>query len=206
MADKPETFYDPSAADKEPEKRKPGRPPKAAAIAAEAAVEITSALTADTALAPGPAPQESETLDQAIARIGALRQKNRAEWGAFSQKLALPERNGYHRHWFNDVAGRIDEAVASGWSHVINPRDGKPLKRTVGAGRDNNPLAAYAMELPAIFWQEEMDARHKLASDRVDAIKKNPFQAKPGQAQASDKGKFYDPTEGGAGPLQVVKG
>jgi len=173
---------------------------------AAAAQEVAESLSVDPELAPG-IPPEGETLEQAIERIGELRARNRKEWGEFSQKLALPKRPGYHTHWFNDVAGRIDEAVASGWTHRINPRDGKPFHRVVGSGRDGKALEAYAMDLPLVFWQEEMDARHKLASDRIEAIKKNPFAAKPGQAQASDKGKFYDPAEAtGAGPLQVTKG
>jgi hypothetical protein len=204
MADKAESFYDP-AAGAAPEKRKPGRPPKPAVAVAEPAHTVAESLSVDHELVPGAASQEGETLEQAIARIGALRERNRKEWGDLSQKLALPKRSGYHTHWFNDVAGRIDEAVASGWAHRINPRDGKPFHRVVGTGRDGKALEAYAMDLPEVFWKEEMDARHAVAAARVDAIKKNPFQAKPGQAQASDKGKFYDPTEGGAGPLQVVK-
>ena len=185
-------------------KPKPGAPasevPKTAV--AEPSLEVTEGLTADHALAPNSEPNEGETLEQAIARIRVMRKPFD---GAMSQKLALPKRNGYHRHWFNDVAGRIDEALASGWAHVMNPRDGKPLKRVVGSGRDGKAQDAYAMELPEVFWQEEMDARHKVASDRIEAIKKNPFQSKPGQATPQDKGKFYDPTEGtGAGPLQVV--
>ena len=171
---------------------------------AKVAVEVESGLTADAALAPNSAPQEGESLEQAIARIRGIRP---AFGSAMTQKLALPKRAGYHRHWFNDVAGRIDEAVASGWAHIENPRDGKPLRRAVGTGRDNGALYAYAMELPEVFWQEEMDARHKQASERIESIKKQPFAAKPGQAQSSDKGKFYDPNEGtGAGPLSIVKG
>lgn len=197
MADKPESIYNPDA---EPERRKPGRPPKAAI--AEPAHEVAENLTADHALAPDAAPKEDETLEQSIARIRAIRLPF---GGAMAQKLALPKRPGYHRHWFNDVAGRIDEASASGWAHIINPRDGKPMHRVVGTGRDNKALEAYAMELPEVFWKEEMDARHAVASERVDAIKKNPFPAAPGQAKAADAGKFYSPTEG-AGPLQVVKG
>ena len=61
----------------------------------------------------------------------------------------------------------------------MNPRDGKPLNRVVGTGRDNNALRAFAMELPEIFWKEEMDARHADAKARVDAIKKNPFPSSP---------------------------
>jgi hypothetical protein len=201
MVDKTEPFYSPEGVQAEPEKRKPGRPPKAVA---HPALEIDRDLTADHSLAPDSTPHEGESLEDAIARIRAIR---KPFGGAMQQKLALPERQGYHRHWFNDVAGRIDEASASGWSHIMNPRDGKTLKRAVGSGRDNGVLYAYAMELPNVFWQEEMDARHAKATAQIDAIKTKPFQAKPGQAQASDKGKFYDPTEGsGKGPISVTKG
>ena len=171
---------------------------------AEPSLPVAEGLTADHALAPNAEPQDGETLEQAIARVRAVR----SPFGVTTQKLALPVRPGYHRHWFNDVAGRIDEATTSGWAHVKDQKTGQPMKRTVGSGRDGGALIAYAMELPEVFWQEEMDARHKRASEQIDAIKKRPFAEKPGQAQASDKGKFYDPTEGGtnAGPLTVVKG
>ena len=171
---------------------------------AEPSLPVAEGLTADHALAPNAEPQDGETLEQAIARVRAVR----SPFGVTTQKLALPVRPGYHRHWFNDVAGRIDEATTSGWAHVKDQKTGQPMKRTVGSGRDGGALIAYAMELPEVFWQEEMDARHKRAAEQIDAIKKRPFAAKPGQAQASDKGKFYDPTEGGtnAGPLTVVKG
>jgi hypothetical protein len=216
MADEPQqpSFYDPQTtsplnnavdntaaatdANGLADKPKRGRPAKSAA---DAAVNVAPDISADAQ------PQENETLEQAIARIGALRDKNRQEWGAFSQKLALPARPGYHRHWFNDVAGRIDEAKASGWAHVKNPRDGTPLKRAVGTGRDNNVQWGYAMELPLVFWQEEMDARHKIAKDKVDSIKKKIAAAAPGQSQASDQGKFYSPVEEtGRDPVQVTKG
>ena len=169
---------------------------------AEPSLPVAEGLTADHALAPNAEPQDGETLEQAIARVRAVR----SPFGVTTQKLALPVRPGYHRHWFNDVAGRIDEAKASGWAHVKNPRDGTPLKRVVGTGRDDNALYAFAMELPEVFWLEEMDARHKVAQAKVDSIRKNPFQAAPGQSKPEDKGKFYDPTEGsGAGPLQVIQ-
>jgi len=206
MADKPESIYNPEAP--EPERRKPGRPPNAKpAAVAEPAHEVAEALTVDHDLAPNAAPEEGETLEQAVARIGALRERNRKEWGEYSQKLALPKRAGYHTHWFNDIAGRLDEALASGWAYRINPRDGKPFHRVVGSGRDGKPLEAYAMDLPLVFWQEEMDARHKVASDRVESIKKRPAAAQPGQAQASDAGKFYSPHDArGMDPVHITKG
>jgi hypothetical protein len=171
---------------------------------ANQAADVGTAQSVDASLTPSGEPREDETLEQSIERIRALRERTRQEWGAFTQKLALPPRIGYHRHWFNDVAGRIEEAKSAGWAHVKNPRDNTPLKRTVGTGRDSNVLVAYAMELPQIFWQEEMDARNKVASDKVAAIKAKPFSSQPGQAQASDQGKFYSPNE--TGPIQVTKG
>lgn len=175
-----------------------------AAEVARPALEVSERLTADVSLAPDSTPRDGETLDQAIERIRKIRQPF---GGAMQQKLALPVRPGYHRHWFNDVGGRIEQATDSGWSHVRNPRDGKPVKRTVGSARDGKPLEAYAMELPEIFWQEEMDARHQVAKDKVDGIKKRPAVAQPGQAQASDQGKFYSPNdEKGQDPIHVVKG
>jgi hypothetical protein len=141
-----------------------------------------------------------ESLAETIARIRATRKP----LGAYSQKLALAQRQGYHRHWFNDVAGRIDEAKASGYAHVVDA-DGKPICRAVGSGRDKGVLYAYAMEIPKVFFEEDQAAKHKMASDQLDALKGSPFRAPAGSAQKSDAGKFYDPVETGSGPLTIEK-
>ena len=144
---------------------------------------------------------DGEDLDAAIARIRATRKP----LGAFSQKLALPKRTGYHRHWFNDVAGRIDEAKANGWAHVKGT-DGKILSRCVGTGRDKGSLFAFAMEIPLIFWEEDQAAYHEAAAGKVDALKNNVARAAPGtKAAKEDRGKFYDPQDGEA-PVSIVKG
>ena len=135
-----------------------------------------------------------------IARIRSIRKPI----GAYTQKLALPPRMGYHRHWFNDTAGRVEEAEANGWTHVKG-RDGKPIARCVGTGRDRGAMYAYAMEIPEVFWLEDMAAKNKAASDRMEGLKASPFMSKPGEAQASDRGKFYDPSESGEGPIQITK-
>lgn len=145
---------------------------------------------------------DPEKLAAEIARIREFRRP----LGAFSQKLALAKRPGYHRHWFNDVAGRIDEATQNGWSHVLG-RDRKPIARCVGTGRDSGALYAFAMELPEVFWFEDQAAKHEAAQSRIDGLKgAGAFRAQPGAAQASDKGKFYDPVESPDGPLAIVKG
>lgn len=143
--------------------------------------------------------EPGENLDADIARIRALQRP----LGVQVQKLALPRRSGYHTHWFNGEGGRIDAALASGWS-FRKDNDGKPLKRAVGFGRDKGVLFAFAMDIPEVFWLEDMSARHKLASDKMEGLKAAPFQAKPGQSHKSDAGKFYSPVEGQQ-PLQVQK-
>lgn len=125
-----------------------------------------------------------------IERIRAFRKP----LGAYSQKLALPTRSGYHRHWFNDVAGRVVEAENNGWTH-IRGTNGKPVSRCVGSGRDKGALYAFAMEIPLIFWQEDQDARNRAAAQKMQSLRSSPFRAAPGTAQPSDKGKFYSPTD-----------
>jgi hypothetical protein len=164
----------------------------------ETAVAVDEGVSADVSLTPETVSTDDRAqLIEDVARIRQIRKP----FGAATQKLAIPQRPGYHRHWFNDEAGRVDEAKASGWSH-IKGRDGQPIRRAVGTGRDNGVLRAYAMELPEVFWQEDMAARHAEAQARMDSVKKSPAQAKPGQAKPSDKGKFYSPND--EAPISII--
>ncbi len=141
---------------------------------------------------------DPEDIAEAIARIRAIRKP----LGAYTQKLALPKRAGYHRHWFNDVAGRIEEAAANGWAHVRGT-DGKPISRCVGSGRDKGALYAFAMEIPEVFWQEDQDAKNRMATERLESVKGNVARTPPGSGvNPADRGKFYDPTESDA-PIQI---
>ena len=136
-------------------------------------------------------PELSER-DQYDAEVSRIRQ-TRKPFGAFTQKLALASRPGYHRHWFNDIPGRIDEAKISGWTHVNDK--GQPVKRIVGTGRDKGALYAFAMEIPSVFWEEDEQAKFARAKAPIDAIRSSPFQAQKGQAEKSDNEKFYSPRE-----------
>lgn len=152
-------------------------------------------ISADREIAEGAAAEASTSgpSREEIDRIRAMRKP----LGAMSQKLALPARRGYHRHWFNDTAGRIEEAQAAGWSFVKG-NDGKNIKRCVGTGRDKNALWAYAMELPLVFWQEDQDHKNAAAAAVMDGLKNQAFTAAPGSMSRADNGKFYDPTETGS--------
>lgn len=174
----------------------PGRSPLMQALDVKAGGKTDKDLTADASISAA----EGDNRAQLIADIERIKNL-RKPFGAFTQKLALPAREGYKRHWFNDEPGRVDEAVSNGWAHVKDKED-KPVRRVVGTGRDKGALHAYAMEIPKVFWDQDMQARHDAAQARIDEIKKNPFLSKPGHADKSDAGKFYSAKDQ---PLAVVQ-
>lgn len=139
------------------------------------------------------------------ADIERIRASGRRPMAALRQKLALPEIPGYWIHWFNDTAGRVAQAEAAGFTHILNEQTKQPISLVVGVGRDGKPLLAYAMKIPMVFHEEDMAARHAEAKAKVDAIKENPFRARAGEATRADAGKFYTPETSDA-PLNVVKG
>lgn len=153
--------------------------------------EVVEGLAAD-------AIEDPEALEDEIERIRLIRKPI----GPYSLKLALPKRAGYYRHWFNDTAGRVEEARQNGWSPVTG-NDGKPISRCVGSGRDKGAMYAFAMEIPEIFWLEDQALKNQAASEKLDSLKRSPFQAPAGAAKATDKGKFYDPSEAEGGPIRT---
>lgn len=168
-------------------------PAKTNALDAESAV-VDAVTTADVSLAMKPPAEatdfDAEAYAREVARIRALRQP----FGALQRKLALPERRGYKRHWFNDEPGRVDQKLAEGWAHIAD-KEGKPVKRVVGSGRNNSILVAYAMEIPSVIFQEWADAQDQVARDKIDDIRKHPVRSPKGLAQPSDSGKFYSPKD-----------
>jgi len=144
---------------------------------------------------------EPSERDKYLADVERIRSMRR-QFGRQTQKLALPNRPGYKRYWFNDAPGQVQSALDNGWAHVLD-KERKPLSRVVGSGRDGGALKAYAMEIPQEFWDEDQERVHKAAKARIDAIKAKPIQAQPGTVDKSDKGKFYSPEEGGI--LQIAE-
>ncbi len=169
----------PTGADHWTQKRKAAQAPKDGPVSVQ---EEAAPVTADVV-------DERQAYNDEVARI----RKSRKPLGSFTQKLAYATRPGYHRHWFNDIPGRIDEAKISGWANVSDK--GQPVKRVVGTGRDKGALYAYLMEIPSVFWDEDMAAQFERAQAPIDAIKSSPVQAKAGQSKAQDNEKFYSPRE-----------
>jgi hypothetical protein len=92
---------------------------------------------------------------------------------------------GYHLHWVNDSAGRIQEAQRGGYTFV-EPKevqavdDGTQVKRLVGRNEDGSALYAYLMKIEMDFYHEDQ-ATIQREVDRFDtAIKRGTIDEKSG--------------------------
>ena len=96
--------------------------------------------------------------------------RTRKPFGAQTQKLAYEQREGYHRHWFNDTPGRIEQAIAAGYEHVVG-RDGKNMSMPVGV-HANQPgaLIAFLMEIPQEWFDEDMAAQQQIIDEKMELI------------------------------------
>lgn len=115
---------------------------------------------------------------------------SRKPFGSMRQKLAWPPRSGYHRHWFNDDPGRIQEARAAGYESVKD-HDGQIVSRPVGTAKAGGVLLGYLMEIPEVLWLEDMRAAQELANEREQAILKSEPRGKA--LKQDDRSKFYQP-------------
>lgn len=105
--------------------------------------------------------------------------ETRRPFGSQSQKLAYEARAGYHRHWFNEIPGRIDDAITAGYTHVED-KDGKKVCRVVGVNQAGGSLTSYLMEIPEEWYQEDMARQQKAIDDMDDAIRRGKVEEQPG--------------------------
>lgn len=105
--------------------------------------------------------------------------EKRQPFGNQTQKLAYPLRSGYHRHWFNDDPGRVDQAILAGYTHVID-KDGNNVKRVVGSNAGGNPITGFLMEIPEEWYQEDMAFQQKVVDTMDDAIRRGAVVGNPG--------------------------
>lgn len=129
--------------------RRRGRPPTKPAL--------TEEVTADAQ----PDPVEADAPKDG-------KRRRRASVGGFNMKLSVPERPGYHRHWFNDVPGRLAMAHELAYDFVEDrslKSDGPDsrVRRFVGTV-DGHPLYAYLMETP--LEEYERGQREKVEETR----------------------------------------
>ena len=110
------------------------------------------------------------------------RRPTRKPFGALDQKLAYPERENYHRHWFNDVPGRIQRAQEAGYEHVKD-KEGKTVSRTVGVAEGGGALAAYLMEIPLEWYTQDMAAQQAEIDKREESIKRGELESQQGDGR-----------------------
>ena len=137
------------------ERRGPGRPPKY--------VEV-----------------KAETIEQTSVPVRPAR--NRKPFGTMEQTMAYPKREGYHRHWFNDVRDRISRAQEAGYEHVKD-NAGKNVQMVVGTAEGGGAMHAFLMEIPQDWYDEDMRAQQDLVNEREAQIKRGESDRQAGDGR-----------------------
>ena len=131
--------------------------------------------------------------EMAVTSDAAPRSRaTRKPFGTKEQKLAYPQRPGYHRHWFNDEPARIQRAQEAGYVHVRDDK-GENVHTVVGRGRDGGALIAYLLECPEEWYTEDMAANEADVRDLLDEIKRG---RAPGTPSGPDGQARYIPKQG----------
>jgi hypothetical protein len=105
------------------------------------------------------------------ADAGLPQRPSRKPFGSMSLKLDYAQREGFHRHWFNDTPGRIDRAKEAGYEHVKG-NDQKNVSRTVGTAEGGGALTAYLMEIPEEWYQQDMASEQVVIDEKEEAIRR----------------------------------
>ena len=110
--------------------------------------------------------------------------KERIPVGVPRSKLAVPERPGYQRRWFNDMEGRIQQALDGGYEFVMSgevPKIGTSdidnVNRDLGARVSrvvdkSTGMKAYLMEIKKEFFEEDQRAKQALIDETDRQIRK----------------------------------
>jgi hypothetical protein len=135
--------------------------------------------------------QENSTTPLVRTQADRPKRESRVPFGVARTKLSVPmEIEGYHLHWVNDSAGRIQEAQRGGYTFVEPkevgaPEDGSQVKRLVGKNEDGSAMYAYLMKIEMEFYLEDQ----KLIQSEVDrfdsAIKRGTLEEKAGENRYS---------------------
>lgn len=158
-----------AAASQPPQAPAPAQQPAATPAASMLPTDTTpmppqeaGAVTADVSDA-APAADAKTPYDEGEA--GPATRFVRVPFGAQTQKLYYPPREGFHRHWFNDTPGRIQRATQAGYAHV--QENGAPVSRPVGVREGGGAMIGFLMEIPEEWFQEDQ-ALHQARVDEID--------------------------------------
>lgn len=126
---------------------------------------------------PGSTPVVSEETPTPVKEVTRTKRK---PFGSQTQKLAYAARAGYHRHWFSDLPGRIEQAAEAGYTHVMDT-EGKKVARVVGISPSGGPQTGFLMEIPQEWYDEDMSREQQTVDERDHAIRTGSVGGKPGQ-------------------------
>ena len=102
--------------------------------------------------------------------------------GQHVAQLDYPARPGYHRRWVSDLPGRVDRAIAAGWSHVKDDRAKQPVKRVVDKSLGESGRLGFLMEIPQELYNEDQQVK----ADSLDAVDEHIYKGTFNQ-EANDK-------------------
>jgi len=135
--------------------------------------------------------QENSAIPLVRTQADRSKRESRIPFGVARTKLNVPmELEGYHLHWVNDSAGRIQEAQRGGYTFVEPkevgaPEDGSQVKRLVGKNEDGSAMYAYLMKIEMEFYHEDQQLIQSEV-DRFDsAIKRGTLEEKAGDNRYS---------------------
>lgn len=144
----------------------------------------------DTSLTPrrGRPPLNRDLPPVEVASVEPPRRATRRPFSSVEYKLAYAAREGFHRHWFNDVGGRVNRALEAGYEHVKD-KDGKSVNRVVGVAEGGGPLHSFLMEIPEEWYQEDMAREQALINEKEASMKR-------GATQGGEVEQGYVPKQG----------
>jgi len=101
--------------------------------------------------------------------------------GKRNAKLAAPPREGYYRRYINDVPGRIESALAGGYTFVQDSA-GRNWERTVDRNDKGGGLTGFLMEIPLELWSADQEAKQA----EIDETDEQIYGGTYGPGAASD--------------------
>ena len=117
------------------------------------------------------------------------------------RKMEVPNIPGYHLHWINDYPGRVQQALAAGYT-MVKADETRIHARTGGGGNDDlgsgvsmvvgqqeggQALKAYLMKIPQDLYDSDQKAAQQ-SSDRVEAA----LRSRKGMAAEGESGRDHD--------------
>lgn len=143
--------------------------------------------------------------EQALAKKSEVKEKTprktRIPLGVPRMKLDATPIPGFHLHWINDYAGRVQEAQRGGYEFVhasetqlndfVTPGNadvGSLVKKLVGKDDNGGALYAYLMKIDESLWledQKELQRKNEMVDESIRRGEISPLEQKYGSVKLS---------------------